>query len=310
VKELTCERCGREFPSNDTLKVRESVLCKSCAESLFSEENIPANQVRRQVDPTVCIGCGLDNGDADLATLGQLPVCPACEALFKNRPFPGWVKATLVGMVALVVSMLVWNWRFVQAYYEIKCYESAMTAGDFQQGATNFVSASRRIPENPELQAYGAFYEGVLLLRQDKSAEALKLLQSCRGRVAIESDLDDLIVSAQIGVAFDQANYDEFLALALQMDTRHKDVPAYVGQLASAYACKYAETSNEQYKVKSLAALDRAKTLASSKPEYEEYYAEYEPRILHRLYTRQIISRNEFNKRYPNGWTQEDEETP
>jgi hypothetical protein len=310
VQSITCEKCEGSVPLGETLKVRGSAVCKACAESIFAAEKIPAKQVERQIDPTVCVGCGLDNGNAELTKLGQFPVCPACETLFKNRPFPGWVKAALVGMVVLVVSMMAWNWRFVRAYYELRCSMAAMNVGDLERGATHFMSVAKLVPENTDIQTYGRFYEGMLLLNQNKSAEALKRLQSCKGRVADEPFLDDLIMSAQVGVAFDQGDYDEFLALALQMDARHKDDPAYVGQLASAYACKYAETSDEQYKVKSLAALDRARTLASSKPEYEEYYAEYEPRILHRLYTRQIISRNEFNKRYPNGWTQKDEETP
>ena len=306
MRNVTCEKCRGEFPLNDTLKVRGSVICGTCAKSVFAKEKIPANQVQRQVDPTICIGCGLDNGGADLDKLGQLPVCPTCEALFKNRPFPGWIKAALVGMVILVVSTLVWNSRFFRAYYELKRFESAMVAGDIEQGTAYFLSASRRIPENAELQAYGAFYEGMLLLSQDKSAEALKVLQSCRGRVGDESYLDDLIMNARVGVAFEQGEYEEFLRLALMMNEKHKDDPIYVGQLASAYACKYAQTEDEQYKAMSLAALDYSRTLASSKPEDKEYCAEYEQRILHRLYTREIISLNEFNKRYPNGWTKEE----
>lgn len=302
VRNVTCEKCQAGFQVNDTLKVGGSFVCRACAEAILNSQKVPADQVQQQIDPTICIGCGLDNGDADLAKLGQLPVCPACEALFKNRPFPGWVKAGLVGMVILVVFTLLWNSRFIHAYYELRCFGPAMAVGDVQRGAAHFVSASRLVPENEELQAYGAFYEGLLLLSQDKPAEALKLLQSCRGRVAVESDLDDLIVNAQLGVAFDRGDYDEFLQLALRMNDKYKDDPAYAGQLASAYACKYAETEDEQYRIKSLAALDRSNTLTSARPEYEEYHAEYEQRILHRLYTREIISRSEFNKRYPNGW--------
>ena len=153
-------------------------------------------------------------------------------------------------------------------------------------------------------------YEGLLLLNQDKSADALKKLESCRGRVAEESGLDDLILNAKVGVAFDQGDYDEFLRLALHMSEKRKDDPTYTGQLASAYACKYAETQDEQYKIKSLAMLECARTLAMTNPQHQTYHADYEQRILHRLHTRQIIKRDEFNKRYPNGWTKEGDQTP
>jgi hypothetical protein len=290
---------------NEALKVRGILVCGACAEAIFENEKIPRDQVQRQIDPTICIGCGLDNGDTDLAMLGRLPVCPTCETLFKNRPFPGWIKTSLVAMVILVVSIFAWNSRFIRAYYELRCFASEMAAGDLQRGAPHFISASRLVPENAELQAYGAFYEGLLLLGQDKSAEALKKLQSCVGRVAAETNIDELITDAKVGVAFDQGDYDQFLKLALEIEAKHKDDPVYAEQLASAYACKYAETQDEQYKTKSLAALDRSKTLVSSKPEYQAYYADYEQRILHRLHTREIISRNEFQKRYPNGWAEE-----
>ncbi|MFC1634086.1 hypothetical protein ACFL5Z_04540 [Planctomycetota bacterium] len=310
MKQVTCEKCEEGFQINDTLKVRGDVVCGPCAESIVTKEKIPANQLQQQIDPTICVGCGLDNGDADFVRLGQLPVCSACEALFKNRPFPNWIKAALVGMVILVIFTLVWNSRFISAYYELKRFESAMNAGDFQQGAAYFISASQRVPENAELQAYGALYEGMLLLGQDKSAEALKLLESCRGRVDEESGLNVLVMNAQVGVAFDRGDYAEFLRLAQQMSETYQDDPTYAGQLASAYACMYVETQDEQYKAKSLMALERARTLASANPEAEQYHAEYAKRILHRLHTRQIIKRDEFYKRYPNGWTKEGEEIP
>jgi len=275
---------------------------------MVTKEKIPVDQVQQQIDPTICAGCGLDNGDAEFVRLGPLPVCSACEALFRNRPFPIWIKAALVGMIILVVSTFVWNSRFMSAYYELKCFESAMSAGDTQRGAAYFASLSRRIPENKDLQAYRAFYEGILLLNQDKSAEALELLESCRGRIDEESGLDILIRNAKVGVAFDRGDYDEFLRLAQELSGLNQDDPIYAGQLASAYACKYAETQDEQYKVKSLIALEQARMMTSMNPEYEAYHDEYAQRILHRLHTREIIDRDEFHKRYPNGWTKEGEE--
>jgi len=310
VKQVTCEKCEEGFQINETLKVRGDVVCGPCAESIVTSEKIPVDQVQQQIDPTICVGCGLDNGDADFVKLGPLPVCSTCEALFKNRPFPTWIKAALVGMVILVISTLVWNSRFIRAYYELKCFESAMNTGDIQRGAAYFSSAARRIPENEGLQTYGAFYEGILLLNQDKPAEALKVLESCRGRIDEEAGLDVLIMNAQVGIAFDRGDYDEFLQLAKELSGLNKDDPTYAGQLASAYACKYAETQDEQYKVKALVALERARTLASADAMYEASHAEYAQRILHRLHTRQIIDRDEFYKRYPNGWTKEGEETP
>jgi hypothetical protein len=147
------------------------------------------------------------------------------------------------------------------------------------------------------------------LLNRDEPAEALVLLESCRGKVYDDSDLDALIVYAKAGIAFDSGDYDEFVRRALEMEWRQKDDPVIKAQVASAYACKYAQTQDEQYKVSSLAALDQARTMAGAMPEYQDQFAEYEQRILHRLHTREIIDRSEFQKRHPNGWTKEGEQT-
>ena len=90
----------------------------------------------------------------------------------------------------------------------------------------------------------------------------------------------------------------------------NQDDPIYAGQLASAYACKYAETQDDQYKVKSLLALERARSLSGADAQLKAAHDEYAQRILHRLHTREIIDRDEFYQRYPNGWTKEGEETP
>lgn len=310
MRQAECEKCGGRFRTDETFKVRQSIVCRTCAESILAEEKIPADQVQRQIDPTVCGGCGMDNGDTELAKLGRLPVCPNCEVLFKNRPFPAWVKAALIGMVVLVISALVWNSRFIRAYYELRRSGSAMTAGDLERGAAYFISASRRVPENEELRTYAMYYEGLLQLGRGKYAEALDLLQAYQKKVPPDSDLDLLIMNARVAVAFDAGDYDEFLRLSLEIDQRRENDPTAAGQVASAYACKYAQTQQEQYKVMSLEALDRARTLAGTMPEYEASFAEYEQRILHRLHTREIINQSEFQKRYPNGWTKEREQTP
>ena len=308
MRNARCDKCAGEFQTNETLKVRESILCRTCAESIFAEEKIPVDQVQRQADPTVCIECGLDNGDTELGKLAGLPVCPQCEALFRNRPFPTWVKAALAGMVVLVAFALVWNSRFIRAYCELRVCGSAMAAGDFERGAAYYISASKRVPENADLQTYADYYRGILLLNRDEPAEALLLLESCRGNIHDDSDLDALIAYAKAGIAFDSGDYDEFVRRALEMEWRQKDDPVIKAQVASAYACKYAQTQDEQFKVSSLAALDQARTMAGAMPEYQDHFADYEQRILHRLHTREIIDRTEFQKRYPNGWTKEGEQ--
>jgi DNA-directed RNA polymerase subunit RPC12/RpoP len=115
-----CEQCGGEFPMNETLKVEERILCETCCEKVLAQEHPPVKNLQRQSDPTVCANCRKDNGTAALPLLAGLPVCGTCEAFFRHRPFPPWIKLALAAVLALVVVSLVWNARFYRAYFGLQ----------------------------------------------------------------------------------------------------------------------------------------------------------------------------------------------
>lgn len=305
MTKVKCEHCGGEFGVNDTMRISGVIMCHDCAERSFADgRKIPRDEIESPVDPTVCSNCRADNLNTPLPTVASMPVCEACESFFRNRPFPGWVMAGLVGVVALVVFSLFWNARFMRGYYEMKVATTALAQGEIERATELMFSASQRVPESEDLRVIASFYKGFVLLGQNKSAEALELLQSCRGMVPDDFHLEDLIARAQIGVAFDNADYDEFLKLAIRMSAENRDDPTYSGQVASAYACKYAVTGSEEYKIKSLAALDLARDVSQEYPASKEYFTEYEDRILHRLASRKIIDREAFKEKFPDGWKQ------
>jgi hypothetical protein len=212
-----------------------------------------------------------------------------------------WIKAAMVGLAAIVIFSFVWNWRFVQAYLDMRKSTTAIQYGDIETTARLFRSAATKVPEVRGLSAIASFYEGAILLKNNKPADALKLLNACKADLSPNWPVDELIANAEIAVAFDTKDYDKFLEVALKMSEKHPDSPAYLPQVASAYACKYAVTGNEQFKQQSLDFLQKAGTLSQQQgglPDFEIY----EDRILHRIETREIISLDEFNKKFPNGW--------
>jgi hypothetical protein len=107
---------------------------------------------------------------------------------------------------------------------------------------------------------------------------------------------------ANIGIAFNKRDYDRFLELSKQLATQVPDGPLPAGEVASAYACKFATTGKPEFKSESLKWLDQAKKLAGE--ESKEFKA-YENRIKHRLATREIITHQEFEKRFPDGWKEQ-----
>lgn len=299
MKQTQCQQCERYFPMNETLKIADDIICKGCArEFIESRQNITQEMIQPNLDPTVCIQCGKDSGDVSLDTLAGVPTCDGCRSFFKNRPFPTWIKMSFAALIAIVLFSFIWNFRFITAYVQVRQSVGALVRGDMEEASSLMSSASEHVPEHVELRAFASFYKGLYLLQQGKDAEALQLFKSCHGIVGAEFDLEYFITTAEIGVAFNNKDYDKFLKLALELCEKHPDNSVTVAQAASAYACKYAVTGDEQFRLKGFESLERARAVSGQDEDFEEY----EQRILHRFHTREIISRNEFNERYPDGW--------
>jgi tetratricopeptide (TPR) repeat protein len=199
--------------------------------------------------------------------------------------------------------------RFVQAYVEMKSSIKAFRTNDIEKAAEMMNSASNRVPESNILRGIAAFYKGILFLQQDNNAEALISFNLCRRLSPSQAGeenkiIDQFITRAAIGAAFDNKDYDQFLELSIKSYNENPNDAIACAQVSSAYACKYAVTGDEQFKGKSLDMLNKAGTLLKT----DSYFKEYEQRILYRLYSREIITRNEFVRRFPNGWKEPQKE--
>jgi len=116
-----------------------------------------------------------------------------------------------------------------------------------------------------------------------------------------------LLQQALRGVAFDEKDYDTFLSLSRELAEQHpKDFMAQLS-LASAYACQYAVTGETKSREQTLQTLEKARSLEGAD---DPWFSEYEQRIMHRLETREIISPKEFQQRFPDGWTKQEEAAP
>jgi hypothetical protein len=289
---------------NDTVRVADHILCVPCCNQALADKAAPRPALERQLDPTVCVNCRQDAGATELPKVAGLPVCASCETLFRNRPFPMWIKASLAAVLVLVVVSLVWNLRFFQAYVALKRFVACSQQGNVGGAAAQMSAASAYVPESPDLRSLATFFEGVDLLRQNKCAEALARLTQCRDKVPPAYGVETLILQAQGGAAFDAQDYDGFLEAAQLLDRQTPSHYFNKATLASALACKYAQTGDAGFRTRSLECLDQARTMSNGAPEF----AEYETRIRHRLASGEIITSEEFHQRFPNGWTEKEEE--
>mgnify|MGYP000875871497 CR=1 FL=1 len=69
-------------------------------------------------------------------------------------------------------------------------------------------------------------------------------------------------------------------------------------QVASAHACMYAITGDASHKQQSVRHLEIARALIDD----DELYHSMLNHVEYRLSTREILTRDAFTKRFPNGW--------
>jgi tetratricopeptide (TPR) repeat protein len=301
LKKEHCSKCQKSVPMNDMFTFRGQLTCDACLEEiLMHDDTVKREEIEHHLDPTVCVNCARDTGNIPLETLSGLPTCSACVTYFRNRPFPAWIKAGFAILLIVVVLHLVANRRFWLAYQELK---QADRAENLPTAAALYASAAQRVPENAELGGFSAFLVGLNLLQEDRSEEALPYLESSRDFAPPDFQVDRFILAARSNIAFDNGDYDEFLRIALQMRRENRDEPIEWARAASAYACKYAVTGDMSCYRNALAYLDSARVRSPG----DTTLAELEMRVMYRLHTKEILTKDEFYERYPQGWAEEDD---
>ena len=128
----------------------------------------------------------------------------------------------------------------------------------------------------------------------------MEMIATFRERFGEKRITEDLLLAAKIGMAFESKDYDTFLTLSKKQLQRFPDEWWVRASVASALACKYATTGEEQYKQESNAFLEEARALAQ-KSECLNEFEEFEERHRHRLRTRDVISRKEYGRKYRRG---------
>ncbi len=301
MKTLACEQCSQVGPMNAMFAAFDRALCESCADKEVAAQGkeIPAGSIARLLDPTICSRCAHDNGAADLEAVGGRPMCHECTALLRNRPFPSWLVNAAIGLVLLAALSLLRNQRYIGGYLKVRRARRAAAQGDLGAAAQAMEDASRLIPE-VKLDGLASFYRGAALLQQDRATDALPFLTKAKAAAPGVATIERMVVMAEQGAAFDAKDYDRFLDKSQELAKQDPKDAFAEGSVASAYACKYALTGSEEFRTQSLARLERAKALSTADPaRFEEYAA----RIRFRLETREIISKAEYDKRFPHGWT-------
>ena len=223
---------------------------------------------------------------------------------FVTYPFPRWVKISAVGLAALVAFSAFWNLRFVKAIYEMKNVNAALEQGDMGRAALSAYAAYGHVPEYAYLRALSSYFQGLEALQNDDSAAAVQLFQIADPFLHESFGTWVLLRQALVGKAFDEKDYASMIASALEITERHPQGGFFQASLSSAYACQYAVSGKPEFREQALQILAKARSLIPP-DDAGSGLDEYEQRIMHRLETREIITRDEFALRFPDGWTNE-----
>jgi len=130
-------------------QVAGASCCQSCAERVVEERGtLSEDEVERRFDPTVCVNCGHDGGDAELPRLAGLPTCGACAESLRNRPFPMWIRASFVVLLALLVASLVVGARYFSAAANVVRAERLIESGDHAEASALLDGALEKAPDS------------------------------------------------------------------------------------------------------------------------------------------------------------------
>lgn len=145
--------------------------------------------------------------------------------------------------------------------------------------------------------AYEKAAQASKLLEAHRDDEAVALMQQASNEYPESADLAVAALYYKAGAAFDRKDYDGFLEFSTAVMQKSPDSSSTVAGVASALAAKYASTGNPEFRARSEEMLAKAQALSQT-PEDKANFQEYAERIRYRLDTREIIDKDEYDRRF------------
>jgi tetratricopeptide (TPR) repeat protein len=301
MRKVTCHDCASaDVPLNESVNVEERDYCGPCAKKNFPDEaSVAGKKIVKTLDPTICTECATDFGDTVIPKLAHYPICDPCQKAIREKTFPKWVKAFLLGIAAIVVFSFCWNWPYYQAYSDLQTANELAADGNYTKGAQLMQSASKKAPEVEDLKTLAHFFQGVAYLQTDQAAKALPLLLECEGKLPDDFDLPSLVLGAQSTIAFEKQDYEAFLKANQSIFEKDSTVVDNWFGVASAYSCLYATKGTIADKNQALHYLAGADKIDSTSADCKFYHS----LIAYRIENQKMITREAFKKQFPHGWT-------
>jgi len=140
------------------LVVSGQPICLPCAEKRAGEAKSAGHNLEfaRLIDPTICGLCKTDYGSSELPVIGGMPACSNCAKGLYERPYPGWLKLAMAGLLLLLAGSL---WRgvpYFKAGRHLVLAERAMDQGDYKTASVHFDEVLKVSPTEQKVLLMGA----------------------------------------------------------------------------------------------------------------------------------------------------------
>jgi len=136
------------------------------------------------------------------------------------------------------------------------------------------------------------------LVESHQDEKAARLMHEASAEYPESQEMAEAALMLDAGLAFVHKDYDTFLRLSQDTLKNAPDDPNAMGAVASALACKYVVTGNAVFRDQAEEMLARAQTLAERNAESKASFAEYAERIRYRIDKRDIIDKDEYDRRF------------
>lgn len=140
-----------------------------------------------------------------------------------------------------------------------------------------------------------------LQAQPEKAEEAEALIRQAAAEYPEMPQLAAAVPYFEGGSAFYRHDYDRLLAIS---EANWKAQPASAdaaATLAGALSCKYAATGDASFRTRTEDMMEKARQLSQGDAAAEKSFQEYSERIKHRLDTREIIDKREYDRRFHSG---------
>ncbi len=134
-----------------------------------------------------------------------------------------------------------------------------------------------------------------------KAEEAEALMRQASAEYPEMAQLATAIPYFEAGSAFDRKDYDRFLAISEGIWKAQPDSANAAGQLAGALACKYAVSGDPSFRTRSEEMMGKAQQLSHGDHAAQQSEQEYAERLKYRMDTREIINKQEYDRRFRGG---------